>query len=128
MSRAPHAALPTPLEEKVLVSDEGAVVAALQAPPGFTLEEMKEHQERDDHLQDVRRWKAEPPTEVEKQLLSPDQQKLLALLPALQQSTTSGLWGLRGQEDGVDTDRLYIPMRCATESSRLPTSSWDTRH
>ena len=31
--RAPHAALPTPLEEKILVSDEGAVVAPLQAPP-----------------------------------------------------------------------------------------------
>ena len=109
LSRAPHTALPTPLEEKVLVSDEGAVVAALQAPPGFTLEEMKEHQERDDHLQDVQRWKAEPPTEVEKQLLSPDQRKLLALLPAIQRGTTSGLWSLQGQEDGVDTDRLYIP-------------------
>ena len=31
--RAPHAALPTPPEEKILVSNEGAVVAALQAPP-----------------------------------------------------------------------------------------------
>ena len=106
---APHAALPTPLEEKVLVSDEGAVVAALQAPPGFTLEEMQEHQERDDHLQDVQWWKTESPTEAEKQLLSPDQQRLLTLLPTIQQDTTSGLWSLRGQEDGIDTDHLYIP-------------------
>ena len=36
LSRAPHTALPTPLEE-------GAVVAALQAPTGFTLEEMRDH-------------------------------------------------------------------------------------
>ena len=27
LSRAPHAALPTPLEEKILVSDEGAVMS-----------------------------------------------------------------------------------------------------
>ena len=109
LSRAPHAALTTPLEEKVLVSDEGAVVVSLQAPPGFTLEEMREHQERDDHLQDVLRWKTESPTEAEKQLLSPDQRRLLALLPAIHRDTTFGLWSLRGQEDGIDTDRLYIP-------------------
>ena len=33
LPRAPHAALPTPLEEKILVSNKGAVVAALQTPP-----------------------------------------------------------------------------------------------
>ena len=75
-----HAALPSPREEKILVSDKAAVVAALQAPPGFTLEEVKEHQERDDHLRDVQRWKTDPPTETEKQLLSPDQRRLLALM------------------------------------------------
>ena len=64
------------------------------------MEEVKEHQQRDDHLQDVQRWKTEPPTKAEKQLLSPDQQKLLAFLPVLQQDVTSGLWSLRGQEDG----------------------------
>ena len=85
LSRAPHAALPTPSEEKILVSDEVPVVAALQAPPGFTLEEMRDHQQRDDHLQDVQSWKAQLPTETEKQLLSPDQGKLLAFLPAFQQ-------------------------------------------
>ena len=53
LSRAPHAALPTPSEEKILVSDEGAVVAAVQAPSGFTLEEMRDHHQRDDHLQNV---------------------------------------------------------------------------
>ena len=62
LSRALHAALPTPLEEKILVSDKGVVVAALQAPPGFTLEEVKEHQQRNENLQDVQRWKAESPT------------------------------------------------------------------
>ena len=31
LSRAPHTALPSPQEEKILVSDEGAVVAAVQA-------------------------------------------------------------------------------------------------
>ena len=51
LSRAPHATFPTPLEEKVLVSDEGVMVTAIQAPPGFTLGEMREHQERDDLLQ-----------------------------------------------------------------------------
>ena len=109
LSRAPHAALPTPWEEKILVSDEGTVVAALQAPPGFTLEEMQDHQQRDNHLQDVQWWKAEPPTETEKQLLSPDQRKLLAFLPAFQQDATSGLWGLTGQEDGMENTRLYVP-------------------
>ena len=54
LSRAPHAGLPSQQEEKVLVSDEVAVVAALQAPPGFTIEELKDHQDRDDHLSDVR--------------------------------------------------------------------------
>ena len=53
LSRAPHAALPTPAEERILVSDEGAVIAALQPPPGLTLEEMREHQRRDEHLQDI---------------------------------------------------------------------------
>ena len=52
-SRAPHAALPSPQEEKILVSDEAAVVAALQAPPGFTLEELKDHQSQDEHLRNV---------------------------------------------------------------------------
>ena len=109
LCRAPHAAFPTPLEEKILVSDEGAVVVALQAPPGFTVKEVREWQQRDDHLQDIQRWKAEPSTEAEKQLLSLDQRKLLAFLPALQQDATFGLWGLRGQEDGMDNHRLYVP-------------------
>ena len=95
LSRAPHAALPSPQEEKILVSDEAAVVAALQAPPGFTLEELKDHQNRDDHLSDVQRWKTTPPTEAEKQLPSPDQQKLLALLPLLHQDATTQLWSLQ---------------------------------
>ena len=109
LSRAPHAVLQSPREEKILVSDEAVVVAALQAPPRFTLEEVKEHQERDDHLGDIQRWKTNPPTETEKQLLSLDQRRLLALLPALHQDPSSGLWSLRGQEDGMDFDRLYVP-------------------
>ena len=60
LSRAPHAALPSPQEEKILVSDKAAVVAALQAPPGFTLEELKDHQNRDEHLSDVQQWKNHP--------------------------------------------------------------------
>ena len=56
LSRAPHAALPTPAEEKILVSDEGAVIATLQPPPGLTLEDMHEHLQRDEHLQDIRKW------------------------------------------------------------------------
>ena len=109
LSRAPHAALPTPSEEKILVSKEGAVVAALQAPPGFTLEEMRDHQQRDDHLQDVQCWKAQLPTETEKQLLSPDQRKLLAFQPAFQQDATSGLGNLVSAEEGTESRRLYIP-------------------
>ena len=77
LSRAPHAALSTHAEAKILVSDEGAVIVALQPPPGLTLEEMREHQQRDEHLQDIRKWKNELPTETERQLLSPDQRKLL---------------------------------------------------
>ena len=109
MSQAPHLALPTPLEEKVLVSDEGAVVAAIQTPPSFTLEEIKEHQERDDYLQDIQKWKSSTQTDTEKQLLSPDQRKLLSLLPSIQQNKTSKLFTLQGQEDETDTDSLYIP-------------------
>ena len=37
LSRVPHAALPSPQEEKILVSDEAAVVTVLQAPHCFTL-------------------------------------------------------------------------------------------
>ena len=73
LSRAPHATPPSPQEEKILVSDEAAVVAALQAPPGFTLDKLKDHRGRDDHLGDVCQWKNFPPTEAEKRLLSPDQ-------------------------------------------------------
>ena len=109
LSRAPHAALPSPEEEKVLVSDEAAVVAALQAPPRFTVEEIKDHQERDEHLRDIQRWKTEPPTETEKQLLSPDQRRLLAFLPSLHQDPSSGLWSLQNPEGEVPCDRLYIP-------------------
>ena len=55
LSQAPHASLPTPQEEKILVSDEAAVVATLQAPPGLIINEIREHQEQDDHLNDLRR-------------------------------------------------------------------------
>ena len=70
---------------------------------------MRDHQQRDDHLQDVQRWKAEPLTETEKQLLSPDQRKLLAFLPAFQQDATSWLWSLIGSEEGMESARLYTP-------------------
>ena len=95
LSWVPYAALPSPEEEKVLVSDEAAVVAALQAPPGFAVEEIKDHQKRDEHLGDIQRWKTEPPTETEKQLLSPDQRRLLVFLPSLHQDPSSGLWSLQ---------------------------------
>ena len=49
------------------------------------------------------------PTEAEKQLLSLDQRRLLALLPSLQQDTISGLWNLQVQEDGVTSGHLYLP-------------------
>ena len=109
LSRAPHAALPSPEEEKILVNDEAAVVAALQAPPGFTLEELKDHQNGDDHLNDVQLWRATPPTEDEKQLLSPDQQRLLALLPSLHQDATTQLWSLQVPDKGAPSPRLYVP-------------------
>ena len=109
LSRVPHAALPSPEEEKVLVSDEAAVVAALQTPPGFTVEEIKDHQERDKHLRDIQRWKTEPPSETEKQLLSPNQQRLLVFLPSVHQDPSSGLWNLQTQEEGVMSERLYVP-------------------
>ena len=99
----------SPVEEKILVRDGAAVVAVLQAPPGFTTEEIKEHQERDDHLRDVQHGKMEPPSETEKQMLSPYQRRLLASLSSLHQDLSSGLWSLRGQEDGVPCDRLYVP-------------------
>ena len=107
LSRVPHAVLPSPVEEKILVRD--AVVAVLQAPPGFTTEEIKEHQEGDDHLRDVQHRKTEPPSETEKQMLSPDQRRLLASLSSLLQDPSSGLWSLRSQEDGIPCDRLYAP-------------------
>ena len=109
LSRAPHASFPTAEEEKVLVSDEAAVVAAIQAPPGLTTEEVREHQERDEHLQDVQKWKTEPPSETEKQLMSPDQRRLLAFLPALHKDPSSGLWSLQTQEEGTSSERLYVP-------------------
>ena len=109
LSRAPHAALPSPEEEKVLVSDKAAVIAALQADAGFTVEEIKDHQERDEHLRDIQRWKTEPPSESEKQLLSLDQRRLLAFLPSLHQDPSSGLWSLRNPEDEVSCDCLYVP-------------------
>ena len=96
-------------KRRFLVSDEGAVIAALQPPPGLTLEEMREHQRRDKHLQDIRKWKNELPTETERQLLSPDQRKLLTFLPAFQQDATSELWGVVSQEDGAEVRRLYVP-------------------
>ena len=109
LSRAPHASFPTSEEEKVLVSDEAAVVAVIQAPPGFTTEEVKDHQERDEHLRDVQKWKTKPPSETEKQLLSPDQRRLLALLPSLHKDPSSGLWSLQTQEEGASSERLYVP-------------------
>ena len=108
LSRVSHAALPSPKEEKILVSDEAAVVAALQAPPGFTLEELKDHQHRDEHLSDVQRWKTTPPTEAEKQLLSPDKQRLLALLPSLHQDAATQLWSLRTPDEGILSHHLYV--------------------
>ena len=109
LSRVPHAALPSPVEEEILVSDEAAVVAVPQAPPGFTAEEIKEHQEKDDHLRDVQHGKTEPPFETEKQMLSPDQRRLLASMSPLHQGLSSGLWSLQGQEDGVPCYHLYVP-------------------
>ena len=116
LSRAPHAAPPSPEEEKILVSDEAAVVAAIQAPPGFTTEQIKDHQERYEHLRDVQKWKTETPSEAEKQLLSPDQRRRLAFLPSLHQDPSSGLWSLQTQEEGVSSERLYVPQAYATGS------------
>ena len=109
LSRAPHASFPTTEEEKVLVSDETAVVAAVQTPPGFTTEEIRDHQERDDNLQDVRRWKETPPSEAERRLLSPDQRRLLAFLPSLHQDPSSNLWSLQTSEEDTSKERLYVP-------------------
>ena len=109
LSRAPHASFPTTEEEKVLVSDETAVVAAVQTPPGFTTEEIRDHQERDDNLQDVRRWKETPPSEAEQRLLSPDQRRLLAFLPSLHQDPSSNLWSLQTSEEDTSKERLYVP-------------------
>ena len=69
LSRVPHAVLPSPVGEKILVRDEAAVGAVLPAPPGLPTEEIKEHQERDDHLRAVQHGKTEPPSETEKQML-----------------------------------------------------------
>ena len=109
LSRAPHAALPSSEEEKILVSDEAAVVAALQTPPGFTTEEIRDHQEKDEHLRDIQKWKTEPPSEMEKQLLSPDQRRLLAFLPSLHRDPSFGFWSLQTQEEGVSSECPYIP-------------------
>ena len=109
LSRVPHALLPSPAGEKTLVRGEAAVGAVLQAPPGFPTEEIKEHQERDDHLRAVQHGKTEPPSETEKQMLSPDQRRLLASMSPLHQGLSSGLWSPRGQEDGVPCNRLYVP-------------------
>ena len=109
LSRVPHAALSSPVEEEILVSDEAAVVAAPQAPPRFTPEEIKEHREKDDHPRDVQYGRTEPPSETEPQKLSPDQRRLLASLSSLHQDLSSGLWSLRSQEDGVPCNRLYVP-------------------
>ena len=125
LSRAPHASFPSPEEEKVLVSDEAAVVAAIQAPPGFTAEEIKDHQERDEHLQDVQRWKTEAPSETDKQLLSPDQRRLLAFLPSLHHDPSSGLWSLQTQEDGTSSECLYLLPPCAIGSLKLLISFLD---
>ena len=65
LSRAPHVPYPSPQEEKILVSDE-AVVAALPAPTGFSLEELKRAQEQDALLQDVQKWKDARPSEEER--------------------------------------------------------------
>ena len=109
LSRVPHAVLPSPAGEKILVRDEAAVGAVLQVPPGSPTEEIKEHQERDDPLRAVQQRKTEPPSETEKQMLSSDQRRLLASLSPLHQGLSSGLWSLQGQEDGVPCDRLYVP-------------------
>ena len=41
----PHAALPSPAEERVLFSEETPVIAVLQTSPGLTLEEFLKHQQ-----------------------------------------------------------------------------------
>ena len=50
-----------------------------------------------------------PPTEAEKQLLSPDQQQLLVLPPSLHQDATNKQWSLQVPNDGVPGHRLYVP-------------------
>ena len=57
----------------------------------------------------MRRWRATPPTEAERQLLSPYQQRLLVLLPSLRQDATTQLWSLQVLDNGVPGHRLYIP-------------------
>ena len=41
-------------------------------------------------------------------MLSPDQQRLMALLPSLQQDATSGLWTFQVQEDCIPSTGLYV--------------------
>ena len=111
LSRAPHAPYPSPREEKTIVSDE-AMVAALPALTGFTLEELKLAQRQDPLLQDVQRWKDDLPSEEERQLLSPDQHRLLAMLPQIVHDPDAQVWLVvrrSGEQDAITTTLLYIP-------------------
>ena len=81
---------PTPEEERVLVSGEAAVVAAIQAPQGFTTEGVRDHQERDETS--PRCAKCGKPSRLPRQRSNcclPDQRRLLAFLPSLHQDPSS---------------------------------------
>ena len=111
LSRVPHAPHPSPQEEKTIVSDE-AMVAALPAPTGFSLEELKLAQGQDPLLRDVQRWKDDLPSEEERQLLSPDQHRLLAMLPQIVHDPDSQVWIVARRSEEPDTPTtalLYIP-------------------
>ena len=111
LSRAPHAPYPSPPEEKILVSDE-AVVASLPAPTGFTVEELRLAQRQDPLLKDVQRWKDNLPSEEERQLLSPDQHRLLAMLPQIVHDPEAQVWVVvrkPEEQDAATTTLLYIP-------------------
>ena len=123
LSRAPHASLPSPEEEKVLVSDEAAVVAAIQAPPGSLRKRSKTTRRGMsifETFKDGRR--SRPPRRRSNCCLLTREGSLPSCLPYIKiLPPVSGVFRPKKREPRVSASTSPTP--CATGSSRPLTNS-----
>jgi hypothetical protein len=121
LSRAPHLIENPSLKLDISMGKKiGAVICSLQAEEAWTPELVREGQEQDEELTEVRKWVLDrtKPTNLQQSALMAEGKKLACLFDSLY----------------LDKDRVlcydfssFSPRVCAEAPSSVPTTQWHTR-